>query len=95
MIYLQSFHMLSQKEDWDFFDVNSTTYKNKNFRTCYSSQPQFVMFSERSNTALNNVNGPDDYDRRKTASDARRKKSTQSQYLRSRLMRNAQERSNG
>lgn len=197
MIYLQSFHMLSQKEDQDFFDVNSPTFKNKNYRTCYSSRYPFVMFrerglpdfkfdditifygdngsgkstilnviaeklklkrgtpynrsdffddytalcgfnlvealspdskiitsddvfdkvldirrlntgvdnrrtelimeyiSERSSTEPNNLNGLDDYDRWKVASDARNKKATQSQYLRSRLMRNVQERSNG
>lgn len=39
--------MLSQKEDQDFFDVKSQTYKNKNFRTCYSSHYPFVMFRER------------------------------------------------
>ncbi len=197
MIYLQSFHMLSREEDQDFFDVNSRTYKTKNFRTCYSSRYPFGMFrerelpdfvfdditllygdngsgkstilnviaeklklkretpynrsdffddytelcgfhlsgdlspnsriissddvfdkvldirrlndgidhkradlitefiSERKNTAPNHLSGMDDYDRWKEASDARRKKSTQSQYLRSRLARNVQERSNG
>lgn len=53
------------------------------------------FISERKNTAPNNLSGMDDYDRWKEASDARRKKSTQSQYLRSRLARNVQERSNG
>ena len=51
--------------------------------------------TERKNTAPNNLNGLDDYDRWKEASDARRKKSTQSQYLRSRLIGNVEERSNG
>lgn len=197
MIYLQSFHMLTQEEDQDFFDVKSPTFKTKNYRTCYSSRYPFVMFrerglpdfkfdditifygdngsgkstilnviaeklklkrgtpynrsdffddytalcgfnlaevlspdskiitsddvfdkvldirrlnagvdnrrtelimeyiSERSSTEPNNLNGLDDYDRWKVASDARNKKATQSQYLRSRLMRNVQERSNG
>lgn len=197
MIYLQSFHLLSREEDENFFNVNSPTFKNKNYRTVYSSHYPFIMFrerdlpdfkfdditifygnngsgkstilnviaeklklkretpynrsdffddyvglckfnltdtlspdskiitsddvfdkvldirrlnegvdnrrtelimeyiSERKSTEPNNLNGLDDYDRWKIASDARNKKSTQSQYLRSRLMRNVQERSNG
>lgn len=197
MVYLKSFHMLSRGEDEGFFDVNSPTFKNKNFRTCYSSYYPFVLFrerdlpdfqfdditivcgdngsgkstilnviaeklklkrgtpynrsdffddytelcdfrlaenlspesaiitsddvfdkvldirrlnegvdnrrtelitefiNERKNTEPNILRGLDDYDRWQNASDARRKKSTQSQYLRSRLMRNVQERSNG
>jgi predicted ATPase len=189
--------MLSQKEDEDFFNVKSPTFKNKNYRTCYTSRYPFVMFrerglpdfefnditifygnngsgkstilnviaeklkikretpynrsdffddytelckfklieklstdsriitsddvfdkvldirrlnegvdnrrteliteyiSERKSTEPNNLNGLDDFERWKEASDARNKKSTQSQYLRSRLMRNVQERSNG
>ena len=197
MIYLRLFHMLSRKEDEDFFDENSPTFKKKNYRTCYTSNYPFGMFrerglpdfefdditifygdngsgkstilnviaeklglkrgtpynrsdffddytelcnyklagklsfdsriitsddvfdkildirrlnegvdnkrtelisefiNERGNTAPNNLNGLDDYDRWKSASEARNRKTTQSQYLRSRLMRNVQERSNG
>ena len=50
---------------------------------------------ERSSETPNNLRGPDDFDRWKSAADARRKKTTMSQYLRSRVMRNVQERSNG
>jgi predicted ATPase len=53
------------------------------------------FISERGNEEPNRLKGLDDYDRWKTASDARSKKATQSQYLRSKLMRNVQERSNG
>jgi predicted ATPase len=189
--------MLSREEDENFFNVNSPTFKNKNYRTVYSSHYPFIMFrerdlpdfkfdditifygnngsgkstilnviaeklklkrekpynrsdffddyvglckfnltdvlspdskiitsddvfdkvldirrlnegvdnrrteliteyiSERSSIEPNNLNGLDDYDRWKAASDARNKKATQSQYLRSKLMRNVQERSNG
>jgi Predicted ATPase len=190
--------MLSTKEDEEFFDERSSTFKKKNYRTCYTTQYPFGMFrerglpdfnfgdltifygnngsgkstilnviaeklglkretpynrsdffddyvelckfklenklsdeskiitsddvfdkvldirrlnegvdnrraelittfiKERSNTEVPNLlNGLDDYDRWKESSDARRKKATQSQYLRSRLMRNVQERSNG
>ena len=53
------------------------------------------FISERGSDEPNRLKGLDDYDRWKTASDARSKKATQSQYLRSKLMRNVQERSNG
>lgn len=53
------------------------------------------FIDERKNPEFNNLNGLDDYDRWKSVSYARNKKTTQSQYLRSRLMRNVQERSNG
>lgn len=53
------------------------------------------FISERNNIEPNNLKGLDDYERWKMASDARSKKTTQSHYLRSRLMRNVQERSNG
>lgn len=49
----------------------------------------------RSADADTNLHGIDDYDRWKRVSDARRKKSSQSQFIRSRLVRNVQERSNG
>ncbi|MBR5826398.1 MAG: AAA family ATPase [Clostridia bacterium] len=42
-----------------------------------------------------NLHGLDDYERWKRVSDARNKNKTQSQFIRSRLMRNVQERSNG
>lgn len=197
MIYLRSFHMLSDKEDEDFFLATSPTFKNKNYRTCYTSHYPFVLFrgrglpelefdditilygdngsgkstilnviaeklmlkrttpynrsdffddyvqlcsfelalpfseesaiitsddvfdrvldirrlnagidnrrselitefvSERSNPTPNNLAGLDDYERWREASEARSRKTTQSQYLRSRLIRNVQERSNG
>ena len=41
------------------------------------------------------LHGLDDYERWKRISDARNKNKTQSQFIRSRLMRNVQERSNG
>ena len=50
---------------------------------------------ERNNQEQNNLNGLEDYDRWKNAVEARSRKTTQSQFLRSRLMRNVQERSNG
>ncbi|MDD4772530.1 MAG: AAA family ATPase [Eubacteriales bacterium] len=200
MIYLRSFHMLSDKEDEDFFYALSPTFKTKNYRTGYTSHYPFVLFrgrglpdlefdditilygdngsgkstilnviaeklklrrttpynrsdffddyvelcsfkltlplsdesgiitsddvfdkvldirrlnagidnrrselitefvSERSraaNAEPNNLRGLDDYERWKEAQEARSRKTTQSQYLRSRLMRNVQERSNG
>lgn len=48
--------------------------------------------SDNADTALH---GMDDYERWKRISDARNKNKTQSQFIRSRLMRNIQERSNG
>ena len=53
------------------------------------------FIAERSSDEPNRLKGLDDYDRWKNVSDARSKKATQSQYLRSKLMRNVQERSNG
>lgn len=49
----------------------------------------------RSADADTRLHGIDDYDRWKRVADARKKKSSQSQFIRSRLMRNVQERSNG
>lgn len=51
--------------------------------------------NERSSTEPNRLQGFDDYERWKTAYIARKKGTTQSQYLRSHVMRNLQERSNG
>ncbi len=51
--------------------------------------------NERGGEEPNNLRGLDDFDRWKAATEARSKKTTQSQYLRSRVMRNLQERSNG
>ena len=48
-----------------------------------------------SSAADTNLHGIDDYERWKRISDARNKNKTQSQFIRSRLMRNVQERSNG
>ncbi|MCI8332820.1 MAG: AAA family ATPase [Clostridiales bacterium] len=53
------------------------------------------FISERSNPEPNLLKGLDDYERWKSVCDARKKTTTQSQYLRSRVMRNLQERSNG
>lgn len=47
MIYLSSFHMPSRDEDEDFFNVKSSSFKTKNFRTCYSSMYPFGMFRDR------------------------------------------------
>lgn len=47
MIYINSFHFPSPKEDEDFFDVNSSTFKSKNFRTCYTTKYPFGMFRDR------------------------------------------------
>lgn len=49
----------------------------------------------RSGGTDNRLQGIDDYDRWKKVSDARNKNISQSQYIRSRLMRNVAERSNG
>ena len=49
----------------------------------------------RSNEADTTLHGLDDYERWKRISDARNKRKSQSQFLRSRLVRNIQERSNG
>lgn len=51
--------------------------------------------SERSSTEPNRLQGLDDYERWKTAFNARKKSTTMSQYLRARVMSNLQERSNG
>ncbi len=51
--------------------------------------------SERSSETPNNLRGLDDFDRWKAAAYARRKKTTMSQFLRTKVMRNVQERSNG
>ena len=47
MIFLQSFHMLSRKEDEDFFNTQSPTFKEKTQGTYYSTYYPFVMFRER------------------------------------------------
>ncbi|MGN0521703.1 MAG: AAA family ATPase [Eubacterium sp.] len=47
MVYLSSFHFPSPEEDENFFNVDSTTFKTKNFRTCYTSRYPFVMFRNR------------------------------------------------
>lgn len=49
----------------------------------------------RSGNADTSLHGIDDYDRWKRVADARKKNSSQSQFIRSRLIRNVQERSNG
>lgn len=47
MVYLQSFHFPSKEDEEKFFNVNSDTFKTKNFRTCYSSKYPFGMFQNR------------------------------------------------
>lgn len=47
MIYLSSFHFPSPEEEEDFFNVNSATFKLKNFRTCYTTKYPFGMFQNR------------------------------------------------
>lgn len=51
--------------------------------------------NERSSSEPNRLRGLDDYERWKSVCIARKKSTTQSQYLRSQVMRNLQERSNG
>lgn len=47
MIYLSAFHLPSRDEDEDFFNVQSATFKTKNFRTCYTTKYPFGMFCDR------------------------------------------------
>ena len=47
MVYLSSFHLPSREEDEDFFNVQSATFKTKNFRTCYTTKYPFGMFRDR------------------------------------------------
>ena len=47
MIYLSSFHLPSRDEDEDFFNVQSASFKTKNFRTCYTTKYPFGMFRDR------------------------------------------------
>ena len=47
MIYLSAFHLPSREEDEDFFNVQSATFKTKNFRTCYTTKYPFGMFRDR------------------------------------------------
>lgn len=47
MVYLRSFHLPSRDEDEDFFNVQSATFKTKNFRTCYTTKYPFGMFRDR------------------------------------------------
>ena len=47
MVYLSSFHLPSRDEDEDFFNVQSATFKTKNFRTCYTTKYPFGMFRDR------------------------------------------------
>ncbi len=51
--------------------------------------------NERSSSEPNRLRGLDDYERWKSVCSARKKSTTQSQYLRSQVMRSLQERSNG
>ena len=53
------------------------------------------FISERNDPNPNRLKGLDDYDRWKSAYDIRKKSTTQSQYIRTHVMRNLQERSNG
>ena len=47
MVYLYSFHFPSGIEEEKFFNVNSKTFKTKNYRTCYESKYPFGMFQYR------------------------------------------------
>ncbi len=47
MIYLSSFHFPSQYEEESFFNVKSSNFNPKNFRTCYTTKYPFGMFSGR------------------------------------------------
>lgn len=47
MIYLKSFHFPSRYEEEGFFNVKSSTFSPKNFRTCYTTKYPFGMFTER------------------------------------------------
>lgn len=53
------------------------------------------FINERTSPEPNRLRGIDDYERWKSAAEARSKRTMQSQYIRSKVMRNLQERSNG
>ena len=48
MIFLESFRMLSAKEEEDFFNASLSTFNPKNFCTYYSTYYPFGLFRERS-----------------------------------------------
>ena len=56
---------------------------------------EFISEKSKATAEPNPLRGLDDFERWKNISDARRRSSTQSQYIRSRLMHNLRERSNG
>ena len=47
MVYLKTFHLPSRDEDENFFNVKSSTFNFKNFRTCYTTKYPFGLFRER------------------------------------------------
>lgn len=47
MVYLNSFYFPTRDEDEDFFNVQSSKFKMKNFRTCYTTEYPFGLFRER------------------------------------------------
>ena len=47
MIYLKTFHIPSRDEDENFFNVKSSLFSTKNYRTCYTTKYPFGFFRER------------------------------------------------
>ena len=47
MIYLKSFHFPSQHEEESFFNIKSSSFSPKNYRTCYTSKYPFGIFYNR------------------------------------------------
>ena len=47
MIYLDSFHLPSEFEEEEYFNICSSSYNKKNLRTCYTTKYPFGMFRDR------------------------------------------------